>query len=453
MLLRKILTGLIVLSPSLLQAGDGKSPTAPPAPPAEVNPLSFMDGALTLDFHARARVEARENNFDFNDGVDSLTDDAWLLQRTRLGLLVKPAPWLRIYAQGQDTRELGADRPNIIGQLGAEGDDSFDLRQAYIGLGDLKSGPSLTVGRQVLSYGDERLIGGADWLNQGRVFDAVKFRYTASDWSLDAFTSSVVAPIDQEFNQSDWINSDSTREQLFSGLYFTSTGLLPTNTVDLYALQLHESYDVGDTDFVTLGGRLKGDPTKHGGFDYETEMAFQVGEVKGKDLQAFAGHWGLGYAWTTQAWKPRLFAEYNFATGDSDPTDGEVGTFRNLFPTNHKFYGFMDAFSWQNVHNPALSFSVQPSKTLTLRTDFHAFLLADTADAWYRANGVTPVRTPNSTADAFAGTELDFTATWKPTKNFTIQAGYSHFFAGDSLKATGAHDDADFGYLSVGIDF
>ena len=68
---------------------------------------------------------ARENNFDFNDAVDSLTDDTWFLNRFRVGMKVTPAPFFSIYVQGQDTREWDSDRPNIIGSLGAEGDDSF----------------------------------------------------------------------------------------------------------------------------------------------------------------------------------------------------------------------------------------------------------------------------------------------------------------------------------------
>ena len=120
-----------------------------------------------------------------------------------------------------------------------------------------------------------------------------------------------------------------------------------------------------------------------------------------------------------------------------------------------KFYGYMDVFSWQNIHNPAISFSVQPTKTVKLQLDYHAFWLADTADAWYRANGITAVRPINKGADNFVGTELDFTATWKATKQLSFLVGYSHFFAGDYLKQTGskASDDADFAYVQATFDF
>ena len=79
-------------------------------------------------------------------------------------------------------------------------------------------------------------------------------------------------------------------------------------------------------------------------------------------------------------WQPRLWAEYNFATGDRDPSDNHLETFQNLFPTNHRFYGYMDLFSWQNLHNPMLSLRVAPLKSVTVQLDHHAFWLASTDD-------------------------------------------------------------------------
>jgi hypothetical protein len=430
-------------------------------PPPDKNPKAVIPPPpekkiVTFDFQERLRFEYRENNFDFNDGVDSLTDDSWLLQRARVGIKVQPTDFLTFYIQGQSSFEIDSDRPNEPGVLGAEGDDPIDLRQAYIAVGPKEF--NVTIGRQILSYGDERLIGAFDWNNIGRTFDAVKVRYAPTkDWFLDVFASSVVVPDSDDFNYSDVFDGTETgRNQVFYGAYFSTMALCPLgSTTDFYALGLHEEYAVGDTDFATLGTRLKADVTKTGGWDFETEMAAQFGEVKGKDLSAFAGHWGAGYVWTKVAWKPRLFVEYNFATGDSNAADGDVETFQNLFPTNHKFYGYMDAFSWQNIHNPAISFSVQPTKTVKLQLDYHAFWLADTADAWYRANGVTAVRPINKNADNFVGTELDFTATWKATKQLSFLVGYSHFFAGDYLKQTGskASDDADFAYIQATFDF
>ena len=57
-------------------------------------------------------------------------------------------------------------------------------------------------------------------------------------------------------------------------------------------------------------------------------------------------------------------------------------------------------------------------------------------------------------ADSFAGSEVDLTLIYKATKNFTLQAGYSHFFAGDYLNdaGSGVSDDADFFYIQGQFD-
>ena len=49
--------------------------------------------------------------------------------------------------------------------------------------------------------------------------------------------------------------------------------------------------------------------------------------------------------------------------------------------------------------------------------------------------------------------EVEVVLTWKPLKGLQFQGGYAHCFAGDYLKDTGPHDDADFGYVQATIEF
>lgn len=452
----------------------------------ESNPLCLFDGKICLDFEERFRWEIRDNNFDFNDDVNALTDDNWFLQRARVGILYKPTDWLRIYAQGQDSREINSDRPDFPNQLGAEGDDSFDLRQGWVEFGNPKEFPlTVKIGRQILAYGDERLIGPSDWSNFSRTFDAVRFRWEVNTWSLDAFAASVAVPERGSYNQSDFANgNENDREQVFSGLYF-STKAIPIQTIDLYVLHLHEnnspryaSNPRGDTNFLTIGARVKSKPgafapqqdealAKDGktmvspapprpvGFDYDAEFAYQTGNVRGMDLNAFAVHGGIGYTFDA-AWLPRVGLAYNYGTGDDDPTDSNIQTFQNLFPTNHKFYGQMDLFSWQNMHDLEFSVRAQPLKSVTLKAEYHAFWLETTEDVWYRANGATAVRPLNAAArnaGNYVGSEVDFLVQWNVTKNLQLEGGYSHFFAGDYLSDTGPSDDAGFGYLQAKLTF
>jgi hypothetical protein len=453
-------TAAMTLLTAAASAGPGDPPPGkagapglpPPAEAPPRNPLSFSDGRVVFDLEERVRFEGRENTFDFNDGVDSLTDDSFLLQRARLGLLLKPAPWLSLYAQGQDIREIDSDRPNVVGQMGAEGDETFDLLEGWARVGEESGGLSFKAGRQKFNYGDQRLVGALEWANQSRTFDAAKLRFAADDWWVDLFTASVVEFEDGVFNRSDFTDPDSVRDQFFSGAYLSTKWLPFQSATDFYVYHLDQNTPAGSTSFWTLGTRWKGDPAKLGGFFYTAEMAAQFGEAGGQDLAAFAGHWGLGYRFDAP-WKPSVQVLYNFATGDEDPADGDVGRFQNLFPTNHLFYGFMDTASWVNLHNPAVSFSLQPTPKLTLGLDYHLFWNVEDGDAWFRANGVTPVRPVTPGADRFRGSELDFTASYKFGKSVSLLLGYSRFFAGEYLSDTGAADDADFGYAQLAIKF
>ncbi len=436
-------------------ASGGESAKAPSlqeaAAPAPGNPLSFLDGKLVFDVEEKMRFEVRENNFDFDSSVNSLTDDSWLLQRARLGLLVKPAPWLSFYAQGQDAREIGSDRPKIIGQMGAEGDDTFDLLEGWVMLGQPAEGLSFKAGRQKLTYGDQRLVGPLEWLNPSRVFDGAKLRFAAQSWALDLFTASVVPFEDGVFNRSDFLR-DSARDQFFSGAYLATQWLPFNTTTDFYLFHLDENQPAGSSSFFTLGTLWKGDPKKLGGFYYTTEMAAQFGEVAGKDLTAFAGHWKIGHQFSG-GWKPNIGLQYNYATGDGDAEDGKVSTFQNLFPTNHLFYGFMDTTGWVNLHNPQINLSAQPSEKLKLMLDYHLYWNATSNDAWYRVNGVTQVRGVAPGADKFRGSEIDVTAAYKVNKHLSFLLGYSHYFASSYLSDTGASSDADFAYAQVQINF
>jgi hypothetical protein len=466
--MKRLLSLLLATTSLAFSQTSAVKATPPPGPaygPAPVVPAyaPIKYGALTIDVQEKMRFEVRDNNFDFNSSVNGLQDASWLLQRFRLGLGYDINPWLKLYVQGQDVREIGGSRPNTPGLNGAEGDDIFDVLKAYVQIGNIKKGLSATLGRQFLSYGDQRLVGPLEWLNQARTFDAAKFRYTTEKWSLDLFTSSPVTYSNNVWNQSDFLDSDDKRNTIFSGAYL-STAWVPFNTTTDFYL-FHKKDDgtadfgapTGSTSFFTMGTLWKGNPKKLNGFDYETEMAYQTGKVGGRTLSAFAGHWGTGYNWLKSSWKPRIGLQYNYSSGDSNSADGKVGTFQNLYPTNHLFYGYMDTTGWMNMHNPQLNISITPSAKLKMMLDYHLYWNATNNDAWYRVNGLTKVRPVNAAAtgasSSFRGQEIDLTAIYKLNPHVALQGGYSFFVAGDYLKATGASSNAHFAYMQVQIDF
>ncbi|MBI5688013.1 MAG: alginate export family protein [Verrucomicrobia bacterium] len=495
---------VIVPGPAVRAADAGSSPapqpayaTALPKPAAPDNPLSLFEGKLVFDVQERARVEGRDNNFDFNNNLNAATDDLFVLSRFRLGMLARPLDFITLYGQGQDARELGARRKSVPFVLGAEGDDPFDLRQGWVEFGNLKKFPlSLRAGRQELLYGDERLVGNFEWNNFARTFDAAKLHYENPDARLwvDGFVGHVVTIEGRGTGENvGFITNDANWNDTLAGFYLSTT-LLPVQTTDVYLFYRQKpsndpvytdsigspaarAYDIAQEIF-TMGFRVKSTPGKLNGFDYEAEGTYQVGRSAGQfvaafpgpqmlEHNAFAGHVGAGYTWEKWDWKPRLSVEYNIASGDSDPNDNTDQSFLNLFPTNHKFYGYMDFFAWKNVHNPALSLKLTPYqdpkaawRAFTVQLDGHAFWLYTNEDAWYRANAVTRVRPLNAaarSADPFVGEEIDLTLAYSPWKFLKLQAGFSHFFAVDYVRQTAAgangDSDANFGYLQATVSF
>jgi hypothetical protein len=477
-----LLSLAVALASSSLHAGDtpppaGKKETVT-AEKSEPNPFSFWDGRIVFDLEERVRFEGRDNNRDFNAAVDDDNDDSWLLNRFRFGLAIKPVAWLKLYGQTQDIREAFSDRANIPGVRGAEGDDEWDLRQAYAAIGDTKKFPLLfTVGRQSISYGDSRLVADSRWNNFGRTFDALRLRFEEPNFWIEGFAMRPVQIKRHEFDDSD--SADN-----FFGIY-ASTTAIPVQTTDFYVFYRDKTDNQPDLDptnkidpqgswngpaarFVTIGARVASTPDKLKGWDYNFEAVYQNGDVYKTDinstrfnLSAFAVHAGSGYTFKNVAWKPRVGLTYDFASGDDDPKDNDSHSFQNLYPSNHDRFGLMDEFGWRNLHDVRFEINLKPVKKLSFDIRYHAFWLANTNDYWYRSNGISTLRTTTPdgrdvrtiNAGNFAGQEADVVISYDLTKNVKLQTGYAHFFAGDYLVDTGAHSDADFGFVMTTIIF
>jgi hypothetical protein len=446
---------------------------------------------------ARARFEAKEGfavpgvpgSMDFRDqGGDQHNE--YFLEKIRFhgGYADK---WWGAYVEGQsslaqaDKRFAYPDSPAVPGTIKTRGDgpeaDIMALHQAFVTIGDLKEFPlSAKIGRQELSYGEERLIGNFAWNNIGRTFDAAKLTLQTSWSSTDFFVSRPVIPENGRFNvvnDYDW----------FSGVY-SKTTVIPENTLELYFLSRNSSSSAIDAeprpqfpqpsarDIYTVGGRLKSLPGRFGDWDYTLEGAYQFGDFRDYRLgassprlaqSAFMEIAQAGYTFTNAWATPRLGAEYTYSSGDSNPHDGVHGTFDTLFPTSHKFYGYMNFFSLQNIQDARGIFQFAPCPRMAVSIEGHGIWLANTHDSLYQANGAPRGglgATPgtgygiNPTYGSFVGTELDAIAGFAVTRFAQLEMGYGHFFVGDyvnqSLSAPGfGSRDADWVYLQATISF
>jgi hypothetical protein len=397
---------------------------------------------LSFSGEVRGRFE------EFAGGkFQSDNSDFYFLERLRLNLKIQPADWLRFVFQGQDAHALGKD--NVPASSPYQ--DAMDLRLGYLELGDVERKPvSFRAGRQELAFGDERLIGSADWLNTARSFDALRGVFRWDGFRIDAFAASVVKIHDGQFNE-------YVPGTLLYGLYASTPSMVPKATVEPYFLWRRASNIALETggrgvmNFGTVGFRWVGQLPDH--FDFGTEMARQAGSVGTDTVGAWAGHWVLGYTLSNLQLQPRFSVEYNCASGDSNSTDGHRGTFDQLYPTGHDKYGLADQVGWKNIRNVRGGVDLKPAAKWQIRSRYEAWWLADPHDALYDAASNVVAKVASGTAGRFVGQELDFVAVYDVSRAMKAGAGYGHIFPGTFLKHATPGESYDFPYAMLTYRF
>ena len=141
-----------------------QAPSAAPQPPqadsADQKPPDVINDHLPpwLAFHGEIRL--RGEGFT-GGGFSPDRRDAYLLTRLRLSMNIRPKSWLKFFVEGQDSRILGARDTAPVPPL----QDTFRLAIATIELGNLENrGFGVRIGRQDLVFGEQRLVGTANWL-------------------------------------------------------------------------------------------------------------------------------------------------------------------------------------------------------------------------------------------------------------------------------------------------
>ena len=460
---KKILRTVVMLSGMTLHALQGFAAQQPEA-------LNTLDRELDKMFKAHFFLEDKikikpggqsryryEYRDDFSLNKQTYEDDSLHMLRNRLNLDIAylsdtGATPFHVFVEGQEAHTFAQSDVNQTALFV----NDIDLRQLFAEFkSPWKKAPvTVKVGRQELNYGDQRFVGPLDWTNTARVFDALKLVYTLNpQWIVDVFASRVVKVEKEKWDQAQ--NGDN-----FYGIYLSTkpfrksmdqvldTFLFIRNNTDR-TVTGERTLERGELKEYTFGNRFKG---KKYDWDYGTEYAIQTGSRAHDDIQAWAFHQELGYTFSKSPWTPRLYGEYNHASGDRNPTDGKSQTFDNLFPTNHNKYGFMDLVSLKNMNDYMIGTSVKPHERLLLSADFHWFVLDAKESAWFNASGGV-FRAANVNADTQLGEELDLLATYKLSQHVNLMLGYSHFFAGPFAKDTGRHDGADFLYTQMVLNF
>ncbi len=311
-------------------------------------------------------------------------------------------------------------------------DDPIDLQFAFADVVPyLTDEESLTLraGRFGMSFGSARLVATRAAPNIPSRFDGFEMIYSRPLWEATAFLTRPVEDIGGI--------SGSDSATTFWGLYITHWLDAPRKLgVDLYYLGIaneHGEYasGTGNEHRHTYGTRLFG---THNHWDWNGEAAIQVGTFGNESILAWTASLDSGYTWDTQ-WQPRLGLKVDVASGDTNPNDGQQGTFNALY---FKSAYFNDA----SLIRPANLIDVHPNlsanltRTLSVNGGADVFWRYSRNDAVYAVPGFIAIPA-QKTGSSYIGTALDVNLQWQIQRHLTFGASYVHFFTGSYVHGAG----------------
>ena len=445
---------------------DGRYITGPAS-----NPLSFLNGAAwrttgnpaPYDFHdfapatyvdselphwidLRAEERLRYEAYN-NSSFKAQVDDSYILNRFRFQVDVHTRSWLRVTAQVQDAR-AGFQNP----PFGPPNTVRWDLKLAYVEVGAPdKHWFSLRVGRQMINY-NNTIIADSEWRNQARSYDAAAVNLNAKREHLGLFAASAVVP------QAYGVSPHQEGNNIYGAYGRIDDFLVPHSNLEPFFLWRVQPAEVvepavakttGKEDERAFGLRFKAQA--HTAFDYGGEAIIETGTVGSQPIRASAAQAGAAYQLLDVAAKPRVFAQYDYATGNSNPKQNATHTtFDTIYPTAHDRLGIADLFGWQNIEGVRAGVTVEPHRRLTFTVQGLDFWAADALDSIYNTSGGAIV-TNKTDHGRHVGAEVDGYSWYELNKHFNVGGGVGYFGGGEFL--TNVSTSHSYTYYYVALNF
>jgi hypothetical protein len=322
----------------------------------------------------------------------------------------------------------------------------LDLRQAFIVYTtDLAGGTLKTrVGRQEMSFDLQRFVSVRDGPNVQQAYDAAWVDWEREQWRVISFWSH---PVQYQLNRP--FDDYSNNHFQYGGIRIERKGVGPGELSAYYS-----RYDLDNASFLFANGDERRDnfdiryAGKSNGFDWDLEAMGQGGHVGTETVHAWAIGTRAGYTFTSLDWTPRLGVQFDAASGNRHPGNGELGTFNPLFPNGYYFTlaGFT---GYTNLVHLKPSLTIQPTSSLTIMTAIAFQWRETTADAVY-VQPDTPVPGTAGKGGRWSGVYGQIRADWAINANLSAAVEAVRYEVGEAIQKAGGHN-AD--YLGVELKY
>lgn len=375
--------------------------------------FQFTNAQFTLEGEFRPRTELFGNG-QSSTAVDGSTP--WLQTSLRAAINAT-------YKTESYTVYLGFQEVFLFGdrtQISIAGNGNFRVQEAWADI-KLADTWSFKIGRQPLSYDDQRILGGLDWAQQARTHDIGILRHTAKNgftldagYSLNTYGDNIYDTATLfSYRELGYIHANKSFGKLnLSGLLLNTTFQNGTeDTSSLLTAGVHAQLNLGKLGFAGNIFMQNGD---------------RVGDVAVDGATLF----GLDATYKATE-KVSLLAGFESISGKTD----DSAAFFPLYGTNHKFNGLMDRFYVGNHANAGglvdlnIGAGFKLPKGYSLNVKFHSFK-------------------EESLTKEDLGSEVDLVLA-KGFKGFKLVGGYSQFFEPSSV--TGADSTQNWAWAMLVI--
>jgi len=419
-----------------------------------------LESRIDISGSFRARYESLDGQFR----AGGSGGDQVLNLRTLVKVDVDLGNW-GLVAEGMDSRQELGDEASSLGTGIVDALDLLQLKADWAG-----EDWALSLGRMTLDMGSRRLLARNKFRNTVSSFTGLDWSMTRGDGSV--WRAFATVPVNRlPGDKASLLDNDIQLDEelwdtLFAGIYWGKQQLIGEGNAEVFLLWLNEEdsegYTSKDRELLTLDGRWYKKASK-GQFDYEVELALQTGEARSSksaantrdlDVLAWFIHGELGYSFDSE-WKPRLVAQFDYASGDNDPGDGNWEQFDSLYGARRFDFGptgIYGPFARGNLVTPGLRMVLTPGKGRQLMLAARAYWLAEDSDSWIKAK----VKDALGNSGNYLGEQVELRYRHKLSDSIKLECGAAWYhasgFAVDAPNASGTKDSV-YWYVQSGFGF